>query len=130
MTTASRTASRVKAQIENFNTDLLDNNAEKDIKKAQDKINKILKMAGATRFNFSKFRSLHDPMQYKADEVESILFNDVIGKVQSIGFLDDLLTDKQYETLESLTGTWARMTWSEDRKAWKSLASKAYIGIK
>jgi len=127
--TRKRTES-VKAQIEDFNSDLIKSDVKGDIAKAETKINRILKKVTgkAKAFNFEAFRNLHDPMQYKASEVEAILLNEVLAKVQQHGFLflDDLLTDAQYEALESLTGSWARMAWSEDRKTWKALASKAY----
>jgi hypothetical protein len=131
MTTATKTrkcAESVKAQIENFNSDLIKSDVKGDIAKAETKINRILKKVTGKAFNFEAFRNLHDPMQYKASEVEAILLNEVLAKVQQHGFLflDDLLTDAQYEALESLTGSWARMAWSEDRKTWKALASKAY----
>jgi hypothetical protein len=131
MTTATKTRKRtesVKAQIEDFNSDLIKSDVKGDIAKAETKINRILKKVTGKAFNFEAFRNLHDPMQYKASEVEAILLNEVLAKVQQHGFLflDDLLTDAQYEALESLTGSWARMAWSEDRKTWKALASKAY----
>jgi hypothetical protein len=131
MTTATKTrkcAESVKAQIENFNSDLIKSDVKGDIAKAETKINRILKKVTGKAFNFEAFRNMHDPMQYKASEVEAILLNEVLAKVQQHGFLflDDLLTDAQYEALESLTGSWARMAWSEDRKTWKALAIKAY----
>jgi len=133
MTTATKTrkvtrkrTESVKAQIENFNSDLIKSDVKGDIAKAETKINRILKKVTGKAFNFEAFRNMHDPMQYKASEVEAILLNEVLAKVQQHGFLDDLLTDAQYEALESLTGSWARMAWSEDRKTWKALASKAY----
>lgn len=124
--TQSRSES-VKTQIENFNSDLVKSDVKGDIAKAESRINRILKKVTGETFNFDSFRRLHDPMQYKASEVETILFNEVLAKFQKYGFLDDLLTDAQYEAIESLTGSWARMTWSEDRREWKGLAKGIFL---